>query len=79
MPRKSYSDYHEGATLSEPTRVSIHSHCTLFPPNKHFYSLHYFVSMWKFISTQLTGQGLVTGHWSLVVLWLEFSVLTATA
>ena len=25
------------------------------------------VSMWKFISTQLMGQGLITGHWSLVV------------
>ena len=37
------------------------------------------ISMYKFISSQLTAQGLVTGHWSLVVWWLGFSHLTATA
>ena len=35
--------------------------------------------MWKFISTRLTGHGLVTGHWSMVVQWLGFGALTATA
>ena len=36
---------------------------TLFPPNKHFVSL-LSVSLWKFISTKLKGQGLATGCWS---------------
>ena len=37
------------------------------------------VSMWKFISTQLMGQGLVTYHWCQVVQWLGFSTLPAAA
>lgn len=34
-------------------------------------------SMWKFISTQLMGQGFVPDHWTLVVQRLEVSALTA--
>lgn len=51
---------------------------TPFPPNKHFVSL-FSISIWKFISKQLMGQGLVTDHWSLVIWWLGFSVLLVTA
>ena len=37
------------------------------------------ISMWKFISKQLMGQGLVTDHWSLMIWWLGFNVLPVTA
>ena len=37
------------------------SACALFP-NKQLASL-FSISMWKFLSTQLMGQGLVAGPW----------------
>ena len=40
-------------------RVYVSTH-TLFPPFRHFVLL-LSVSLWKHISTQLAGQGLVTG------------------
>ena len=58
MPHKSNSNYHS-VSLSPPACLSA---CTLFPSNKHI-TCFTPVSMCKFISTQLTGQGLVTGHW----------------
>ena len=60
MPRKSNSNYQEGETFSEPTRVSNPHGLYSFPPNEHLFQ--YFPSLWKSISTQLTGQGL---HWPL--------------
>ena len=36
MPHINDSNHHEGTTLFEPTHVSIHTHCTLLPSNKHF-------------------------------------------
>ena len=64
-------------SLSEPARVSIHTYYTLFLLINTLLVSLLSISLCKFISTQLTGQGLVTGHWSLVVWWLEFSALTA--
>ena len=66
MPHMSDSNYHRGVThLSEPTHMSIHM-CP-FPLDKYFTVSLLPVSMQKFISTELTGQGLITGHWSLDV------------
>ena len=45
-------------SLTPPVCLSIHM---FFLPNKQFVS-QLFISMWKFISTQLMGQGFVTGH-----------------
>ena len=45
-------------SLTPPVCLSIHMFCL---PNKQFVS-QLFISMWKFISTQLMGQGFVTGH-----------------
>ena len=52
------------AQLSEATCVSIHS--TLFLLINALLVSLLSVPMWKFISTQLTGKGLVTDHWSLM-------------
>ena len=52
-------------SLSEPTHVSIHTYCTLFPPNKHFtcfttfclyVEIHFFIA-----------EGPGPCHWPLVV------------
>ena len=67
MPHKSDSNYREGVTLSEAARVSLHIYVLFFLLINTFLVSLLSVSMWKFISAQLTGQGLVTGHWSLVV------------
>ena len=67
MPHISDLNYHEGATLFEPACVSIHMYCTRFLLINTLLVSLLSVSMWKLISTQLTGQGLVTGNWSLVV------------
>ena len=49
-------------SVSEPTHVSIHTYCTLFPPpNKHLFN--YFPSLWEFFSAKPKTQGLVTDHW----------------
>ena len=67
MPRKSDSNYHKGETLPLSPRVCAYSHVLfLLLINTLPVSL-ISVSLWKFISTQLMGQGLVTGRWSLVV------------
>lgn len=52
----------EGTALSEPICVSIPT--ILFLLFVTCFTL--FVSVWKFISTQLTGEGLATGPRSLV-------------
>ena len=80
MPHERDSIYHEGAnlSLSPPVCLSTHTVCFFLLINTLLASL-LSISMWKFISTQLMGQGLVTGHWSLVVWWLGFGTLTATA
>ena len=80
MPHKCDSNYHEGATLSLSPPVCLSTRTVLFflLINTLLASL-LSVSIWKVASTQLTGQGLVTGHWSLVVWWLGFSALTAAA
>ena len=67
MPHKRDSNYHEGLTLSEPAYVPA-TIWTLFPPNTQTLNLFLLlsISMWKFISMQLMGQGLVSGHWSLM-------------
>ena len=65
MPRKSDLNCHKHAALSEPAHVSIHAHCSPFPPNIHFtcfITFHFFVEN-HFLQSS-TGQGLVTGHWS---------------
>ena len=63
MPHKGDSN-HEHTTLSEPVdAVCLHPHVLFFLLINTLLS----ISMWKFISTQLTGQGLVTDHESLVV------------
>ena len=63
MPHKSDSNYQEGATLSEPTRVSINTYPIFLLTSTLLVSL-LSVSVWKFISAQLTGQG--PGHWPVV-------------
>ena len=79
MPHKSDSNYHEGTTLSLNPPVCLSTR-TLFSLliNTSLVSL-LSVSLWQFLSTQLMGQDLVTGHWSLVVWWIGFSALTAAA
>ena len=54
--------------------MCLSSH-TLFLLNTLLVSLRS-ISMWKFTSTELRGQGLVTDHW---LKWLGFSILTAVA
>ena len=83
MPGKSNSNCHEGTTRdspSESTHVSIHTYCTLFLPNKYFTC---FTILRIFVEIDLlqsyTGQGLLSGHWSLMVKWLGFNTLTAMA
>ena len=58
MLHESDINHHEGATVSLSQPIWVYSHIH-FPANKH---LFYSISMWKFISTQLMGQGFVTGH-----------------
>ena len=55
--------------FSEPTHVSIHMYSSSSQLTLYLFLAHHLlsVSMWKFISIQLMGQGLITGHWSLVV------------
>ena len=55
-------------SLSPPVCLSTHTVLFFLLINTLLASLLY-ISMWKFISTKLTGQGLVTGRWSLVVWW----------
>ena len=80
MPHKSDSNYHKGATLSLSPQVCVSTRTVLcFLLMNTLLASLLSISMWKFNSTQLTGQGLVTGHWSLVVWWVGFSALTAAA
>ena len=48
-------------SLSPPLRLPTH---TLFLRVNTLLASLLSVSLWKFISTQLTAQGLVAGHWS---------------
>ena len=53
------SNYHEGTTQSP--RVCVHTYP--FSSFQTLYLLRCFLSLWKYISTELMGQGLVTGPW----------------
>ena len=51
-------------SLSEPTRVSTHTYCTLFPPNKHFTG---FTTFRLYVEIHFfTADGPGPCHWSLV-------------
>ena len=49
---------------SESACVSIHTYCTLFPPDKYFTCFTTFCLSGSYFSAKLKGQGLVTEHWS---------------
>ena len=61
MPHKSWFKLPWNATLSLRLPVCLSSH-SLFLLNTLLVSLRS-ISMWKFTSTELRGQGLVTDHW----------------
>ena len=78
MPHNTKSNYHKGVTqwLSWARLcVCPHELYSFFPPKKYFTLFHYFLSLWKFFSAKLRGQG--PCHWPLVQ-WLGFNGLTAT-
>ena len=79
MPLKSDSNFHKGVTPSLWACSRVYPHVLFFLPINILPVLLLSISMWKFISTQLTSQGLVTGRWPLVVQRLWFSALTAMA
>ena len=68
MPHKRVSNHHEGTNLSLSPSVCLSTYTVLtFLLINALLASPLSISMWKFISTQLTGQGLVTGHWFLIV------------
>ena len=67
MPHNTKSNYHKGVTqwLSWARLcVCPHKLYSFFPPKKYFTLFHYFLSLWKFFSAKLRGQG--PCHWPLV-------------
>ena len=66
IPHISDSNYHKGETLSLSPPMCVYSHVLFFLLINTLLVSLLSVSLWKFISTKLMGQGLVTAHWSLV-------------